>query len=72
LQELGLDRIKPEELRTAINRVVAENPDAVRDYEGGKEEALHFLAGKVMKLTHGRADARKIIELLRTKIMEEK
>jgi aspartyl-tRNA(Asn)/glutamyl-tRNA(Gln) amidotransferase subunit B len=69
LQELGLEGIKPEELRAAINGVVAENPDAVRDYKAGREEALHFLAGKVMKLTHGRADARKIIELLRAKIM---
>jgi aspartyl-tRNA(Asn)/glutamyl-tRNA(Gln) amidotransferase subunit B len=72
LQELGLERINPEELRAAINKVVVANPDAVRDYQAGREEALHFLAGKVMKLTHGRADARKIIELLRAKIMEEK
>jgi len=72
LQKLGLERLRPAELRAAITKVISTNRSAVKDYLAGKEEALHFLAGKVMKLTHGRADPRKIVELLRAKIMGKK
>jgi aspartyl-tRNA(Asn)/glutamyl-tRNA(Gln) amidotransferase subunit B len=71
LRKLGLERLRPSELRGAVAEVIRTNRKAVEDYLAGKEEALHFLAGKVMKLTHGRADPRKIIELLRSKIVEK-
>lgn len=68
-RKLGLKHLKPAELRAAIAKVIRANPRAVKDYRAGKEEALHFLAGKVMELTRGRADPRKIVKLLRAKIM---
>lgn len=68
-RKLGLKRLKPAELRTAVAKVIRANPTPVKDYRAGKEEALHFLAGKVMGLTRGRADPRKIVKLLRAKIM---
>jgi aspartyl-tRNA(Asn)/glutamyl-tRNA(Gln) amidotransferase subunit B len=72
LQKLGLKGLKPAELRAAVIKVIRTNPGAVRDYRAGKEEALHFLAGKVMNLTHGRADPRKVVKLLRAKIVGKK
>jgi aspartyl-tRNA(Asn)/glutamyl-tRNA(Gln) amidotransferase subunit B len=72
LQKLGLKRLKPAELRAAITKAIRANPGAVKDYRAGKEEALHFLAGKAMELTRGRADPRKIVKLLRAKIVGKK
>ncbi len=71
-RKLGLKRLKPAELRAAIAKVIRANPRAVKDYRAGKEEALNFLAGKVMGLTRGRADPRDIVKLLRAKIMGRK
>jgi len=71
-RKLGLKRLKPAELRAAIAKVIRANPRAVKDYRAGKEEALNFLAGKVMGLTRGRADPREIVKLLRAKIMGRK
>jgi aspartyl-tRNA(Asn)/glutamyl-tRNA(Gln) amidotransferase subunit B len=65
LRRLGLERLKPTELRAAMVKVLQANRKAVEDYLAGKEEALHFLAGEVMKLTRGRADPREIVKLLR-------
>lgn len=54
-----------DELSKIVEKVVKENPDAVSDYEKGKENAVQFLLGQVMRETRGKADpkvATKIIE----------
>ncbi|MGB4052436.1 MAG: Asp-tRNA(Asn)/Glu-tRNA(Gln) amidotransferase GatCAB subunit B, partial [Methanoculleus sp.] len=43
-----------------VRAVVAANPQAVEDYRNGKEGALNFLVGQVMKETRGRADPREL------------
>jgi aspartyl-tRNA(Asn)/glutamyl-tRNA(Gln) amidotransferase subunit B len=45
-------------------KAVAENPSVVQDYKNGKQEALNFLVGQVMKATKGRADAKKLREII--------
>ncbi|MDD5447409.1 MAG: Asp-tRNA(Asn)/Glu-tRNA(Gln) amidotransferase subunit GatB [Methanocellales archaeon] len=45
-------------------RVIEENPDAFQDFCKGKNEAMHFLMGQVMKETHGTVDRSTVIELL--------
>lgn len=65
---LGLVGLEKSELRKALVKAIEENPRAVEDYMGGRKEALNFLAGKVMKLTRGRADPREISKLLRGKL----
>jgi aspartyl-tRNA(Asn)/glutamyl-tRNA(Gln) amidotransferase subunit B len=44
--------------------VLAENPKAVADYRGGKQEAVKFLVGMVMRETRGRANAGVVQQLL--------
>jgi aspartyl-tRNA(Asn)/glutamyl-tRNA(Gln) amidotransferase subunit B len=68
LRKLGLERLGLAELKAAIDKTIEENPKAVGDYLAGREEALNFLAGRVMKLTRGRADPRRITKLLRAKL----
>ncbi len=51
-----------------VEDVVKENPEAVADYLKGNEKALHFLVGRVMAKTGGRADAREVREMLKKKL----
>ncbi len=48
--------------------VIKENPNAVNDFKAGKQEALNFLFGAVMKKTKGRADPEVVKKLLIKKL----
>lgn len=50
------------------DKVIEENPKAVKDYKGGEESALNFLFGKVMQLSKGTADPYKVKEILTEKL----
>jgi len=67
-RKLGLVPLKRAELEAAVVKTIEENPKAVEDYLKGRKEALNFLAGKVMKLTRGRANPRGVTKLLWTKL----
>ncbi|HXZ99343.1 MAG TPA: Asp-tRNA(Asn)/Glu-tRNA(Gln) amidotransferase subunit GatB [Candidatus Binatia bacterium] len=65
----GLGQVSDEaELSGIVDRVIADNPAAVSDFQGGKEQALQRLVGGVMKATRGRADARLVNQLLRERL----
>ncbi|MFZ2072044.1 MAG: Asp-tRNA(Asn)/Glu-tRNA(Gln) amidotransferase subunit GatB [Halobacteriota archaeon] len=49
---------------TAVLEVIKENERAVADYKEGKEEALNFLVGQVMKKTKGRAEPKEVRKLI--------
>jgi aspartyl-tRNA(Asn)/glutamyl-tRNA(Gln) amidotransferase subunit B len=51
-------------LNSAVCEVIKANPEAVNDAREGKRQAVNFLIGQVMKKTRGRADPRKISEML--------
>jgi len=46
-------------------KVMEEQKKAVGDYKAGRREALHFLIGKVMSSTRGRADNEIVNEMLK-------
>ncbi len=48
-----------------IKEIIAKNPKAVEDYKAGKQNALQFLAGLVMKESRGTAKPGKVQELLK-------
>lgn len=48
----------------AVKEVISENPGAVADYHNGKQEAVNFLMGQVMKKTKGRADAKEVRKMI--------
>jgi aspartyl-tRNA(Asn)/glutamyl-tRNA(Gln) amidotransferase subunit B len=61
----GLGRVSAVgELSAVVDAVLAENPDAVKDYKGGEGKALNYLMGKVMAKMRGRADSAVVGELL--------
>lgn len=56
------------ELEKAIDAVLAANVKSVEDFKAGKQNALQFLMGQVMKETGGKAHPMKVIELLKQKL----
>lgn len=55
-------------LEKAADEIIAANPQPVADFKGGKEAALGFLVGQVMKATRGQANAAMVKDLLRKKL----
>jgi aspartyl-tRNA(Asn)/glutamyl-tRNA(Gln) amidotransferase subunit B len=72
VQEKGLAQISTTtELETVVDRVIAANSQAVADYKQGKETALKFLVGQVMKATKGQANPQMVNELLRRMLAKD-
>ena len=69
ISQSDMGSVSEEDLRQYCRQAIEGNPNAVRDYLGGKEKALKALLGHVMKATRGRADAQAaeavLIELIR-------
>ena len=55
-----------DELSGVVREVVEAQPQAVEDYRAGKQEALKFLMGQVMKATRGRANPSLVTEILKS------
>lgn len=69
IKEKGLAQISDEgALLGIIDEVLAANPQSVEDYRAGKERALGFLVGQIMKATKGQANPGKVNQLLKEKL----
>ena len=65
----GLSQIADSsEIESMVEEVIAENPEAAEDMRQGKEAALKFLMGQVMKKTRGKANPSMASDLLRKKL----
>jgi aspartyl-tRNA(Asn)/glutamyl-tRNA(Gln) amidotransferase subunit B len=66
VDKLGLRKTTDlDAIRSVAKDVIDQNPKAVEDYIGGKESAIGFLLGQVMRATKGTADANTVRELLK-------
>ncbi len=66
--EKGLSQISDAgALETVVAQVVESNPSVVADLLAGKEKAMDFLVGQVMKATGGKANPRLVNEMIRAK-----
>lgn len=52
-----------DEIRAMIKRAIADNPGPVADFKGGKQKAILFFVGQVMKATKGRANPQIVNEI---------
>ncbi|OGO02267.1 MAG: aspartyl/glutamyl-tRNA amidotransferase subunit B [Chloroflexi bacterium RBG_13_52_14] len=69
VQEKGLVQVSDsKKLVFVIDEVVSINAKAVVDYKQGKENALRFLVGQVMKRFKGQANPQMVNELLKKKL----
>ena len=65
INEHGLKSVNDEgELRTIIEKVIAENPKAIESYRAGKVKALGAIVGQTMKATKGKANPAVIHKIL--------
>ncbi|MCH3909320.1 MAG: Asp-tRNA(Asn)/Glu-tRNA(Gln) amidotransferase subunit GatB [Bacilli bacterium] len=47
-----------------VNEVLKNNPQSIVDFKAGKDRALGFLVGQVMKLSHGKVNPSEVSKLL--------
>ena len=52
-------------LKQIVENVIAASPQSVEDYHNGKQKAIGFLVGQVMKATGGKADPGTVNRLLK-------
>lgn len=69
IKKKGLIQISDEgELEGIIEKVLDENQQSVIDYKNGKDRALGFIIGQVMKATKGKANPQMVNEMVREMI----
>ncbi len=69
VRERGLSQISDEgELRAMVRGVIEANPAAVEDFRAGKDRAITFLVGQIMKASRGRANPGETNRLLREEL----
>lgn len=69
VKEKGLVQISDtSEIVAIIEKVLEANPKSVEDYMAGKDKAVGFLVGQVMKQTAGRANPGMVNQLLKEKL----
>jgi len=55
-------------IAAAVQEVLAQNPDKVAEFKGGKDKLLGFFVGQVMKATGGKANPQAVNDILRAKL----
>ncbi|MRG27293.1 MULTISPECIES: Asp-tRNA(Asn)/Glu-tRNA(Gln) amidotransferase subunit GatB [Laceyella] len=69
VEEKGLVQISDEgQLREEVTKVLAANQESVEDLKNGKDRALGFLVGQVMKATKGKANPQLVNKLIKEEI----
>jgi len=69
IKEKGMTQISDQDtLIKVIDEVIAANPAVVDDFRNGKEKALGFLVGQIMKATKGQANPGVLNGLLRERL----
>ncbi len=65
MRDQGLEQMDDDdELENIIKNIIAKNEKAVEEYKAGKENAVQFLVGQVMKESKGKANPKTARELL--------
>lgn len=56
IENKKVNSLSSEDLKQIIKTVVSSNPESVEDYKCGKDRAIKYLMGQIMKETKGQAD----------------
>jgi len=71
VEEQGLVQISDEgAIKEVVDRIVTANPQSVEDFRAGKEKAIGFLVGQVMKETKGKANPALVNQLLKDRLSQ--
>jgi aspartyl-tRNA(Asn)/glutamyl-tRNA(Gln) amidotransferase subunit B len=72
VKESGITQITDKDaLIELIDRVIKENPKSIKDFNNGKDKALNYLVGQVMRYTKGRAKPDFVSNTLKQRIKKE-
>jgi aspartyl-tRNA(Asn)/glutamyl-tRNA(Gln) amidotransferase subunit B len=72
VEDKGLSQISDEyELRAVVSKVMENNAKSVTDFKNGKQQALMFIIGQVMKVTRGRANPAMVKDILMEELGEK-
>jgi len=66
VEKLGLSQVSDEgALQQMVQDVLAQNPQSIVDYKAGKDRAMGFLVGQIMRVSKGKANPQIINKLLK-------
>ena len=69
VEEKGLKQESdPKALELLIDKIIAENPDKVKEYKSGKEKLFGFFVGQTMKVSDGKANPKLVNDILKKKL----
>lgn len=69
VEEKGLKQVTDNAaIEAFVEKIIAANPESVNDYKNGKENAIKFLMGQVMKESGGKANPVAVNKLLLDKL----
>lgn len=72
VEEQGLVQISDEgAIKAVVDQIVTNNPQSVEDYKAGKEKAIGFLVGQVMRETKGKANPALVNKLLMERLIRQ-
>ncbi|MCD4779408.1 MAG: Asp-tRNA(Asn)/Glu-tRNA(Gln) amidotransferase subunit GatB [Candidatus Omnitrophica bacterium] len=70
IKEKGLAQVSDEgSLLVVIDEVIKENETVVQEIKSGKESAIGFLIGQAMRKTKGKANPKKVGDLIKQKLL---
>lgn len=65
MKECGISNITDSNmLQEIVLKIIHDNPDSVNDYKAGKDRAIKYLMGQIMKETKGSANPKLVNEIL--------
>jgi aspartyl-tRNA(Asn)/glutamyl-tRNA(Gln) amidotransferase subunit B len=71
VEEKGLAQVSDAgALEDLAAQAIGENPKSVDDFRGGKEAALQYLMGQVMRMSRGKANPQAVLDILRRRLAE--
>lgn len=69
IEEKGLVQISDTSaIEEIVDKVLGDNPQSIEDFKAGKDRALGFLVGQVMKASRGKANPQVVNKLLQEKL----
>jgi aspartyl-tRNA(Asn)/glutamyl-tRNA(Gln) amidotransferase subunit B len=69
IEEKGLAQIQDSsEIENMVKEVLSKNQQSIEDYKAGKDRALGFLVGQVMKASRGKANPQMVNKLIRDEL----
>lgn len=69
VKEKGLEQISDSSaIQAVVDKIVAANPKSIEDFKAGKDKALGFLVGQIMRETKGKANPEMVNQMLKDKL----